>query len=144
MGFFFGMRYITHARASSTTAVTLFALPKAEYAQLVKLYPDQEEQITKNILASWDVQRSPHGEVKRVLEVAKRKKRSERIVRLVDAAARGDTDEVRQPDFWSCTELKFRGFYASVHKYLLFMFIIFAYRAEDSKTAASAAVAKEL
>ncbi len=54
----------------------------------------QEEQITKNILKSWDVQRSMHAEVKRVLEVAKRKKRSERVVRMVDAAARGIIEEV--------------------------------------------------
>ena len=54
----------------------------------------QEEQITKNILKSWDVQRSMHAEVKRVLEVAKRKKRSERVVRMVDAAARGHIEEV--------------------------------------------------
>ena len=54
----------------------------------------QEEQITRNILASWQVQRSMHSEVKKVLEVAKRKKRNERVVRLVDAAARGDVSEV--------------------------------------------------
>ena len=54
----------------------------------------QEEQITRNILASWQVQRSMHTEVKKVLEVAKRKKRNERVVRLVDAAARGDVAEV--------------------------------------------------
>ena len=35
-----------------------------------------------------------HSEVKKVLEVAKRKKRNERVVRLVDAAARGDVAEV--------------------------------------------------
>ena len=35
-----------------------------------------------------------HAEVKRVLEVAKRKKRSERVVRMVDAAARGTVEEV--------------------------------------------------
>ncbi|KAK9811376.1 hypothetical protein WJX72_002779 [[Myrmecia] bisecta] len=94
MGFFFGMRHITHARVPSSCPVTLFALRKADYSQLVKLYPDQEEQITKNILQGWDVQRSMHSEVKRVLEVAKKKKRNERVVRLVDAAARGDIDEV--------------------------------------------------
>ena len=55
---------------------------------------EQEEQITRNILASWQVQRSMHSEVKKVLEVAKRKKRNERVVRLVDAAARGDVAEV--------------------------------------------------
>ena len=54
----------------------------------------QEEQITRNILASWQVQRSMHSEVKKVVEVAKRKKRNERVVRLVDAAARGDVAEV--------------------------------------------------
>ena len=57
----------------------------------------QEEQITRNILASWQVQRSMHSEVKKVLEVAKRKKRNERVVRLVDAAARGDVSEVAGP-----------------------------------------------
>lgn len=41
MGFFFGMRHITHARAHSSLPTTLFALPKADYNQLVKLYPDQ-------------------------------------------------------------------------------------------------------
>ena len=35
-----------------------------------------------------------HSEVKKVLEMAKRKKRNERVVRLVDAAARGDITEV--------------------------------------------------
>ena len=59
----------------------------------------QEEQITRNILASWQVQRSMHSEVKKVLEVAKRKKRNERVVRLVDAAATGDVAEVSPP--WS-------------------------------------------
>ena len=57
----------------------------------------QEEQITRNILASWQVQRSMHSEVKKVLEVAKRKKRNERVVRLVDAAANGDVAEVSPP-----------------------------------------------
>ena len=33
-------------------------------------------------------------EVKRVLEMAKHKKRNERVVRLVDAAARGSLEEV--------------------------------------------------
>ena len=41
MGFFFGMRHITHARVHSSVPTTLFALPKADYNQLVKLYPDQ-------------------------------------------------------------------------------------------------------
>ena len=41
MGFFFGMRHITHARAHSSVPTTFFALPKADYNQLVKLYPDQ-------------------------------------------------------------------------------------------------------
>ena len=36
-------------------------------------------------------------EVKRVLEMAKQKKRNERVVRLVDAAARGSLDEVGPP-----------------------------------------------
>lgn len=57
----------------------------------------QEEQITRNILASWQVQRSMHSEVKKVLEVAKRKKRNERVVRLVDAAATGNVAEVSPP-----------------------------------------------
>ena len=56
MGFFFGMRYITHAKAAPSGPVTLFALPKTDFSQLTKLYPDQEEQITKNILQSWDHQ----------------------------------------------------------------------------------------
>ena len=60
----------------------------------------QEEQITRNILASWQVQRSMHSEVKKVLEVAKRKKRNERVVRLVDAAARGDVSEVTSASLW--------------------------------------------
>ena len=51
-------------------------------------------QITRNILASWQVQHSMHSEVKKVLEMAKRKKRNERVVRLVDAAARGNITEV--------------------------------------------------
>ena len=58
MGFFFGMRYITHAKAAPSGPVTLFALPKTDFSQLIKLYPDQEEQITKNILQSWDLQHS--------------------------------------------------------------------------------------
>lgn len=64
----------------------------------------QEEQITRNILTSWQVQRSMHSEVKKVLEMAKRKKRNERVVRLVDAAARGDIAEVpiaQSLYFWS-------------------------------------------
>ncbi|KAK9848396.1 hypothetical protein WJX84_008432 [Apatococcus fuscideae] len=94
MGFFFGMRYITHAKAAPSGPVTLFALPKTDFSQLIKLYPDQEEQITKNILQSWDLQHSMQPEVKRVLEMAKQKKRNERVVRLVDAAARGSIEEV--------------------------------------------------
>ena len=62
------------------------------------MLPAQEEQITRNILASWQVQRSMHSEVKKVLEMAKRKKRNERVVRLVDAAARGDITEVGSCD----------------------------------------------
>lgn len=46
MGFFFGMRHITHARAHSSMPTTLFALPKADYSQLVKLYPDQVSHTT--------------------------------------------------------------------------------------------------
>ncbi|KAK9861698.1 hypothetical protein WJX84_004552 [Apatococcus fuscideae] len=94
MGFFFGMRYITHAKAAPSGPATLFALPKADFSQLIKLYPDQEEQITKNILQSWGLQHTMKVEVKRVLEMAKHKKRNERVVRLVDAAARGSLEEV--------------------------------------------------
>ncbi len=65
-----------------------------ETADMMRDAGMQEEQITRNILASWQVQRSMHSEVKKVLEVAKRKKRNERVVRLVDAAARGDVAEV--------------------------------------------------
>lgn len=51
MGFFFGMRHITHARAHSSMPTTLFALPKADYNQLVKLYPDQVHHYTSLMLA---------------------------------------------------------------------------------------------
>lgn len=67
----------------------------ADTANMMRDAGEQEEQITRNILASWQVQRSMHSEVKKVLEVAKRKKRNERVVRLVDAAARGDVAEVK-------------------------------------------------
>ena len=50
MGFFFGMRHITHARAHSSMPTTLFALPKADYNQLVKLYPDQVWGIDQSIV----------------------------------------------------------------------------------------------
>lgn len=68
--------------------------PATEWVFIIVTGGTQEEQITRNILASWQVQRSMHSEVKRVVEVAKRKKRNERVVRLVDAAARGDVAEV--------------------------------------------------
>ena len=53
MGFFFGMRHITHARAHSSMPTTLFALPKADYNQLVKLYPDQVRHTTSSPFACY-------------------------------------------------------------------------------------------
>lgn len=76
------------------TETPALAHETADIADMMCDAGEQEEQITRNILASWQVQRSMHSEVKKVLEVAKRKKRNERVVRLVDAAARGDVAEV--------------------------------------------------
>lgn len=83
---------LPHQLASVTLIGTKEVTPRVEVVGGV-----QEEQITRNILASWQVQRSMHSEVKKVLEVAKRKKRNERVVRLVDAAANGDVAEVSPP-----------------------------------------------
>ena len=58
MGFFFGMRHITHARAHSSMPTTLFALPKADYNQLVKLYPDQ---VWYKQISCWHDQPAPTG-----------------------------------------------------------------------------------
>ena len=81
------------------TETPALAYETADIADMMCDAGEQEEQITRNILASWQVQRSMHSEVKKVLEVAKRKKRNERVVRLVDAAARGDVAEVTMLPF---------------------------------------------
>jgi len=83
---------IMHVLVLTKTPATAHVI--ANIADTTRDAGEQEEQITRNILASWQVQRSMHSEVKKVLEVAKRKKRNERVVRLVDAAARGDVAEV--------------------------------------------------
>ena len=56
--FFFGMRQTMNARTPHSMPTTLFALQQADFNQLAKLYPEDEEQITKNILRSWETMRT--------------------------------------------------------------------------------------
>jgi hypothetical protein len=102
--------------------------------QLAKLYPEDEEKVTKNTLQSWSTSKSQRSassassgssasasssgskgshtgssstvdshalddmvKVKKVLELAKQKKRNEKIVAMVDAAAKNEIKEVRCP-----------------------------------------------
>jgi hypothetical protein len=102
--------------------------------QLAKLYPDDEEKVTKNTLQAWSTSKSQRSassassgssasasssgskgshtgssstvdshalddmvKVKKVLELAKQKKRNEKIVAMVDAAAKNEIKEVRCP-----------------------------------------------
>jgi ankyrin repeat protein len=54
LSFFFGIRQNTNARTSSTSTASFFCLPKEDYLQLLKLYPQEEENLTRNALAAFD------------------------------------------------------------------------------------------
>ena len=54
LSFFFGIRQNTNARTSSSSVATFFCLPKEDYLQLLKLYPQEEENLTRNALAAFD------------------------------------------------------------------------------------------
>ena len=125
LAFFFGIRHPTNARASSHGMLMVFVLRREDYQQLAKLFPDEDEKVTRNALSTVDgvETRSRAGTseagasmassrpsnsvvdasaiddintVRQVLEVAKRKKRIERIVNMVSCAAKGDLDELRR------------------------------------------------
>lgn len=53
LGFLFGMRQTMHARTPSGSPSTVFGLDKNDFQQLSKLYPDSEEQMSKNMLEYW-------------------------------------------------------------------------------------------
>ncbi|KAK3251424.1 hypothetical protein CYMTET_39234 [Cymbomonas tetramitiformis] len=118
VSFLFGMRQTTNARTTQGLAVT-FTLLKADFTQMVKLYQDEEENIVKVILNSWneaamnknDGASSTGSEsiasalsaasgvddldtIKKVLEHAKIKKKNEKIVALVEAASKNEVAEV--------------------------------------------------
>jgi len=118
VSFLFGMRQTSHARTPHNMTATLFHLQKADYIQIAKLFPEEEEQVTKNTLATWETARNGNksssqsgtssrssatvdthalddmAKVKRVLDVAKVKKHNEKTVAMVDAASKNDTKEV--------------------------------------------------
>lgn len=54
LSFFFGIRQNTNARTSSSSTASFFCLPKEDYLQLLKLYPEEEENLTRNALAAFD------------------------------------------------------------------------------------------
>eukprot|EP00854_Cymbomonas_tetramitiformis_P004787 gene4787-5854_t len=54
VGFLFGMRQTTNARTTSGINTVLLTLQKADFTQLTKLYPEEEEMITKAVLNQWE------------------------------------------------------------------------------------------
>jgi len=54
LSFFFGIRQSTNARTSSTSTASFFCLAKEDYLQLLKLYPEEEDNLTRNALATSD------------------------------------------------------------------------------------------
>lgn len=54
VSFFFGIRQTTHARTPQNSVAQLFALGRESYQELVKLFPEQEQKITRNCLSMFD------------------------------------------------------------------------------------------
>lgn len=133
VSFFFGIRQTTHARTPHNSVAQLFALGRESYQELVKLFPEQEQRITRNCLSMFDSGAGglnpnasqgssrvsgrsgasgrsggsgmSHATVdqaaldgletlRKVLEIAKKKKKTDRIVSLVAAAAEANLDEL--------------------------------------------------
>lgn len=134
VSFFFGIRQTTHARTPHNSVAQLFALGRESFQELVKLFPEQEQKITRNCLSMFDTtnhfnpnasqgssrvsgrsgQSSRSGSsamssatvdqaaldgletLRKVLEVAKKKKKTDRIVSLVAAAAEANLEELKR------------------------------------------------
>eukprot|EP00238_Polyblepharides_amylifera_P001694 CAMPEP_0196573526 /NCGR_PEP_ID=MMETSP1081-20130531/3415_1 /TAXON_ID=36882 /ORGANISM="Pyramimonas amylifera, Strain CCMP720" /LENGTH=635 /DNA_ID=CAMNT_0041891265 /DNA_START=41 /DNA_END=1948 /DNA_ORIENTATION=- len=117
IAFLFSMRQPSHARTPPNMTATLFCLRKQDWHQLAKLYQEEEEQVVKNTLSSWDLTRSgksgqSHGssscttstvdtlalddlnKVMMVLDHAKKKKHNEKVVEMVAAASKNNIKEV--------------------------------------------------
>ena len=62
--FFFNMRHSDTYRTSMGSHVRVFVMSKDKYDRLIKLYPDEEEKITQNVLSQIDLNRSGNGKRK--------------------------------------------------------------------------------
>ncbi|KAK9831937.1 hypothetical protein WJX81_001333 [Elliptochloris bilobata] len=118
IGFFFCLRHIKSARTRARGHATLFAIRKAEYAALAKLYPEEEEVVTGNILAGWQG-RGGAAEFIGVLAQARARRREERVV---DAALSMGGVEADDGDFHGRTALHLaasNGHLATVRRLVL-------------------------
>lgn len=62
--FFFNMRHSDTYRTSMDSHVRVFVMSKDKYDRLVKLYPNEEEKITQNVLSQIDLNRNGGGKRK--------------------------------------------------------------------------------
>ena len=64
LGFFFGVRQSFNARAAAGGVCQLFTLLRNDYQQVAKLFPDEDEQVTRLALTAMDVMEASGGEGK--------------------------------------------------------------------------------
>ena len=127
VGFFFGVRQSCNARAAAGGVCQLFTLLRTDYQQVAKLFPDEDEQVTRLALTSnnaGDEEENGRGTseagtsfagsstnrssladasaiddlhtVRRTLDLARRKKRNDRIAAMLSHVAKNQLDEVKR------------------------------------------------
>lgn len=117
LSFFFGIRQNFSARSPASAACTVFTMLRADYSQVVKLFPDEDEKVTRAALGDSDTLggggpdkgdnksvatsfKDNGGDdidrVRKVLDLAKKKKHNERVVGMVAAAHKGNLEDVKR------------------------------------------------
>mmetsp|Transcript_31994 Transcript_31994/g.51668 ORF Transcript_31994/g.51668 Transcript_31994/m.51668 type:complete len:1406 (-) Transcript_31994:604-4821(-) len=107
LAFFFGVRQPYGARVSASAHAVVYIIPKQEYADLCKAYPQQDELILRNAFQScgWETGRSVQSATARsnststllqVIAQAREKKEQEKIAALCSAASKNNLEEVKR------------------------------------------------
>eukprot|EP00899_Mesostigma_viride_P026615 jgi/Mesvir1/7138/Mv25133-RA.1 len=110
--FFFRMRQLCGARAGTSGGCVLFRIQHYDYQQLLKLYPEEEEVVTANVLADMEqkngdaLEASGAGEnvavasmfarAHKAVLLARKQKKQSQVVAMVFAAMKGDLATLRR------------------------------------------------
>lgn len=119
LSFFFGIRQNFSARSPASAACTVFTMLRQDYSQVLKLFPDEDEKVTRAALGDSDSLGGGGGDgkggdnrsiatslrenatddidrVRKVLDLAKKKKQNERVVSMVTGAYKGHLEDVKR------------------------------------------------